>query len=154
MGRRRQFASSLFLTALCLGAWAVGEDVRADQCVAFNLDGDLLCVDAESQIELIQTSTASPVGYCNRVTNGVIGDGFDFEWATAGPGGLAGSTGIPTATESGYIWRWETDSQVNFLPCGGSIPCMQFSSTNTETPFGPFTVPGLTTEALGHMISR
>ena len=134
--------SLLAVFSCCAIIWIASMRPAYPQCVAMNLDGQNTCPEAESQVELILTNPAAPVGYCNMVTNGVVGQAFTFEWPTAGPGGLAGWTGVGTVSGSGYVWEWETVSQVHQLACGGvGIPCMSFADTNTQVQSGPFTVP-------------
>ncbi len=144
---RRSSLRSVVLASVCFAIFAIAfAPTTLAQCVSMNLDGDLMCDAAESKLELIQTSVAAPVGYCDIVTNGADGEAFTFEWSTAGPGGIAGWTGPGSVEGSGYIWRWETMSQIHQLGCGGmSVPCASFANTTTQVHSGPFTVPGLTT---------
>ena len=97
-----------------------------------DLDGDA-SNGAESQCDLNVLQTF-PVQIETKVTNKAVGDAYNFQWPSAGPGGFSSSVTPGSTGGVGAKWVWTTNQSV-FSYTGSSCPkdiCfLQTAGTNT-----------------------
>lgn len=112
--------------------------IAASKTVDLNGDGT-----AESPVSLSILSTF-PVKVQNKITNKAVGQGFTFQWPSAGPGGFSSRLAPGSAGGVGAIWTWQTTQQVYSFTgnaCANDL-CLTRTQPSDSVRRGPFGVPG------------
>ena len=99
---------------------------------------------AESKCDLNVLQTF-PVQVENVITNKAVGDAFNFNWPSAGPGGFSSASAPGTLTGVGARWVWTTNQTVYAYTGTSCANDVCFLKTN-----GPDTLPGTCTAGCGN----
>ena len=120
--------------AAAIALLLIGGAVSLAATQGIDLDGDAA---AESRCDLNVLSTF-PVRIENVVTNAAVGEGFEFNWVSAGPGGFSASVPPGTTEGVGAVWEWTTNQAV-FTFVGNSCEsdiCFTSDSGNSTCTLG------------------
>jgi stigma-specific protein Stig1 len=99
-------------SGLAVGALLLSASVSAVVAATKTVDLDAQPTNgAESKCEL-NVLSSFPVRIENVVTNNAVGEGFEFKWFSAGPGGFISSVAPGTVPGVGTRWTWTTNQTV------------------------------------------
>ena len=139
------------LTGLLLISAGLRPAAAASKNVDLNGDGT-----AESPVSLTVVTSTPPIKIQNKITNKAVGQGFTFQWPSAGPGGFSSRLANGTSAGVGAIWTWETLQQVYSFTgnsCTNDI-CLTRTVPADSARRGPFGVPGRSLTSSGVTITN